>query len=108
MSGKPNILIGDKVRFNFSYSRRCSERFCDKDNNFTKRILTPSNSKIKEGFIVGVRSVIMDNYTYHCGGEDGPSYASGKYEKVLLISKSLYTELFIVRFKDIIGLLRRI
>ena len=116
--------IGDKIKFSKCYSRKCSERFKDyltnkcgsNKENFPlnlclseKKNLKELNNNINEGFIVGVRCVIMENYKYHSGGcynapdydDYDPPYASGEYENVLLVTKNIYCEPFIVRTNDV-------
>ncbi len=125
--------IGDKIKFNTCFPRKCSERWAgptfhiwendicvnckEKKHIYNElnvclhknRQLTPyPDDFCKEGFVVGARSVIMEDYKYHSGksyGEDDdydPPYVEGKYEMVLLVTKNIYQEPFIVKIRDII------
>lgn len=128
---KGQFKIGQKVGFSLSYPRKCSHRFLFKSNSHdfdhlnickncgvnrvsplllsncdkVKPFLQPNENDIRSGYVVGLRHVIMEDYEYHHERDPemgSSSYATGKVERVLLVSENIRREPFIVRFKDVI------
>lgn len=102
------LQLGTKVKYLRGYHVKCSERFKDlSDKNTWVRSKTACpDYREGEGYIVGERVVIMDNYEYSKASysEDGrdPAYANGKRESVYLVAKNARTLPFIVRKIDIV------
>src|SRR5581483_7610330 len=109
MYNMASVDVGQKVRFSAYYSRKCHERFSfNSDLKKTPSptyILVPLKTGAFEGYIVGIRNVIMSDYKYHAGdySEEGKGrgYATGKTEKVLLVAETPYREPVIVRSADV-------
>ena len=101
------MKIGQKILFDKIYSRKCKERFPNASNCQLQEI--PFGIKLDKpirGFVVGIRNVIMKNYRLHLGRNyyeevyADPNWAEGDKEEVLLVTKNIREEPFLVRKED--------
>ena len=101
---KMRYQIGDMVNFSQCFPRRCRDRFPITHQGYATAAQPIRHSFIESGFVVGLRSVIMDDYSpgdwdsddgYYLGSEGGIR------ETVLLVSPSMTRNPVLVRLCDV-------
>ena len=101
--GKTYYRIGHKIKFTQYYSKKAGGRFRYSYNGTRMKEPTPEYQHFNEGYIVGVRSVVMSDYTREWLGEEEGYTATGNRETVLLVTNNIYQNPVVVRFCDVIG-----
>lgn len=105
------IQIGYVTNYYKAYKRKALNRLYFDENNYCKEATPFIIRNIGEplyGFIIGIRSVLMTEVIYkpaaaHISLEDSDyvsGYMKGKRETVLLVTKNIRQEPFIVRLCD--------
>jgi hypothetical protein len=93
--------IGDIVRFSRCYAKKASVRFHSYRSGVVKEPTPLRWPVMNEGWVVGIRAVVMSNYMWDWLGDDEGATATGTVEVCLLVTRSLRENPVIVRFADI-------
>jgi hypothetical protein len=94
--------LGQKIAYQHSYALEAGDRFRDySPGGPPSELRAVTNGMIFEGFVVGMRNVIMETTRYHGRRYDESGERRGKHEWVLLVARDMRSKPVLVRPDDV-------